>query len=107
MQSMLAPKTVPTLKVKAMLSSDGLTMSFAGLESTAPLSEYYFFPTSPGVLDHSEPERFQFQGTTVLAHFAKSPYAQKAPKRVSGVLVIGAGGARQAFEIDAPVETKA
>ena len=64
----------------------------------------HFFVDSAGVIDHAAPSRVRVDEDGFELRLSRSPYANGAPSRLTGVLVIDTANApRIAVEVDAPV----
>lgn len=82
------------------LPGAGATATDGAIELRLPLEarELSFFPFEEGVVEYRAPQRVLAPGVLAL-----TPPRGAAPERLRGVVVAGAGAAREAYSVDAPV----
>jgi DsbC/DsbD-like thiol-disulfide interchange protein len=102
----LAAKTDSNAQSTAFLGKQGIELRVKNWRPSSNPTDYYFFPESTGVLDHSGPERFSLDGSTLVAQLPKSPYSSAPPKKVVGILTSRNGKTREAIVIDVSVQRK-
>jgi DsbC/DsbD-like thiol-disulfide interchange protein len=101
-----SPKTEPGAAVEALSGPQGVELRIAKWGRERPVADCYFFPAATGMLDHSKPEQFSVEGSTLVALLPKSPYAQSTPKEIAGVLVSKKSGQSEAMTIDVVVRKR-